>query len=614
MSDAFLEDMRKQLPWKKLVDTGLHSRNLKDAARMFSEMTVKEYDWGEKQVDADDQDEKMTEAASQGSQKAVEEAQDTPMAEVVLVPEAGSGNRFLQWVADRDDASEIDRARFVPWRSPEIARFIAPRLGVDFGYNSGKKTAELGVGVEMVLLMADAKDKATYTHLQSKNAIPDLIFIDPPFGIYKHSQGDDKWDEPQKKWGFRDVQEVLEGLDASKLLNVSTGFSLAVYMRTQDIGQFVSQMEAWGRERPQKVCGFIVITLGKDGEAHLTPGTRTNGHLQILVVLKLINGNRTVVADDAGGHLGGRFSFSFPHPEKKSRYMRPDLDAVMCGDLGEEINRTQKSIDECRLVIRLCTPNQGWVYSICNGTGTAMIAAALEGRSSVGIEKSVNQNVMCRKRIDTFFHKEGLLLAALEADRDPNSAAVKQLVQESTDSGHLMDTAGTAHGEVVLSDHLKNWLQYLDGFKQLNKEYAGLVLLAPFFLKSLSVDHINHLQTLDLPHISVSVFDRKDWGKVVIPIATAGQHVPLQVVKRVITVCRKIDMHFPPIKDAAAMEASLWSLVEGGVSEDEKKAFNSKFAFPVSMSQQDKDAVFDAVEAEFLDKEDPGAADVSMGV
>ena len=221
--------------------------------------------------------------------------------------------------------------------------------------------------------------------------------------------------------------------------------------------------------------------------------------------------------------------------------MRPELDTVLCGDLGEEVNRTQKSIDECRLIIRLCTPNQGWVLSVCNGTGTCMIVAAMEGRSSAGVEKSVIQNVMCRKRIETFLHKESLLLAALEQERDPGSAAVQQLMQEDADGGQLMDTAGTAQGEVVLTDHLKNWLEYLEKFKQFNEEYAGLVLLAPYFLKSLSVDHINQLETMDHAHVSIAVFDQKDWKKLVLPIASSQQHVPMKVVKRVMTLCRKAD-------------------------------------------------------------------------
>lgn len=201
----------------------------------------------------------------------------------------------------------------------------------------------------------------------------------------------------------------------------------------------------------------------------------------------------------------------------------------------------KKSIDECRLIVRLCTPNQGWVLNICNGTGSAMIAAAMEGRSCVGVEKSVNQNVMCRKRIDTFLHKEGLLLAMLEEDRSPDSPAVKQLIQESSDGRQLLDTAGTTQGEVVLIDHLNSWLAYLEDYKKLNKDYAGLVLLSPYYLKSLSMDHINQLGTLDKSDLTHTMFDRKDWKKVLFPITIATQHMPVKVVKRVITICCKIE-------------------------------------------------------------------------
>ena len=80
------------------------------------------------------------------------------------------------------------------------------------------------------------------------------------------------------KWGYRNVQEVFEGLDANKILPHSSGFYMVVYMRTKNIGEFVNQMEAWGKERPQKVCGHLIIALGKDGEVYLQPGTHTNGH------------------------------------------------------------------------------------------------------------------------------------------------------------------------------------------------------------------------------------------------------------------------------------------------------------------------------------------------
>ena len=282
MSDAAFERVRIHRSWKALIQEGLQTRHLKEAAQMFSELIVKEFAWDLQAFErqhSDGQDDVMSDVAprtSQAGPEVEEAAQDTPMASA-----GGSSmeeNCFLQWVAERKEEGDDARARFVPWGAPELSRYIVPRLGIDFGFNSGKKTAELGVGVEMILLMADAKEKATYRHLQAKNVVPDLIYIDPPFGINKHSPGDDKWDEPHMKWGYREVQEVLEGLEANKLLPHSSGFCLVVYMCMEDIGEFINQMEAWGKERPQKVCGHLIIALGKDGEAYLQPGTRTNGH------------------------------------------------------------------------------------------------------------------------------------------------------------------------------------------------------------------------------------------------------------------------------------------------------------------------------------------------
>ena len=81
------------------------------------------------------------------------------------------------------------------------------------------------------------------------------------------------------------------------------------------------------------------------------------GHCQHLLVLKFNNGSEAVKADDVGEGLGGRFIYNFQKPTAKSRYCRPELDALLLADTNEPINKTQKSIDEVRLIVRLLTPN-----------------------------------------------------------------------------------------------------------------------------------------------------------------------------------------------------------------------------------------------------------------
>jgi hypothetical protein len=535
-----------------------------------------------------------------GGDEEMDEASSSHDGEEGEKPHTRASMSFLEF-AEECSADSSGHLRFSPWGDDHLARYIAPRLGIDFGYESGRDTAELAAGVEMVLVMADAKEESTYELLQSRNVIPELIYIDPPFGIGKHSEGDDSWDELEMKWGYEEVQKVLEGLRKKGRLFSKEGFCVATYMQTQDVGEFLTQMEEWFAGKEQQYCGHVQIALLKDGEAHLRAGVRTNGHFQTLVVLKVNNGNKTVVADDAGGKLGGRFVFSFPHPGRSSRYMRPEMDARLIGDQGQDINRTQKSLDECRLIIRLCTPGEGWVLSVCNGTGTAMIAAALEGRSSVGIENSVTQNVMCRKRIDTFLHKEALLVAALEDDRSVHSKSVLQVVTESTEWGQLVDTTRTTQGEGVLSAELKQWLQFLDEWKGLMEEYAGFVPLAPYYLRSLSVDHINHLNNLDNLHRCTHVFDRKDWKKLVLPIATARRKVPTDVIKYVITANRRIDARpkTVPIDNSEGMETTLWLLAREKVTEKEKKDFNAKFAGIALLPVKDQEKAFTDIEEQF---------------
>ncbi len=130
-------------------------------------------------------------------------------------------------------------------------------------------------------------------------------------------------------------------------------------------------------------------------------------------------------ADNSGGGLGGRFQFSFAKPQKISTYGRHDLDAVLVGAQRSIVNRTQKSIDEARLLVRLLSPRGGLVVSVCNGTGTTMVAALLEGRHCVGVDDDEHQNTVCRERLATFFVYERLLDLALKEHRNPACSAVQ---------------------------------------------------------------------------------------------------------------------------------------------------------------------------------------------
>ena len=79
----------------------------------------------------------------------------------------------------------------------------------------------------------------------------------------------------------------------------------------------------------------------------------------------------------------------------------------------EPVNPTQKSVEEARLLIRTLAPKGGSVLSMCNGTGTALVAAAMEGRHAVGVDLSQRQCSCVRTRMRVFITREDKLSRAL---------------------------------------------------------------------------------------------------------------------------------------------------------------------------------------------------------
>ena len=120
--------------------------------------------------------------------------------------------------------------------------------------------------------------------------------------------------------------------------------------------------------------------------------------------------------------MGGRMQYFFPRPESIPKYDRYEIDGLLTGDKGEAINKTQKSVEESRLLVRLLAPNVGPVVSVCNGTGTAMVASLMEGRDCLWVESNSVQNQMACKWLQTFFQREELLYQALEHGEDSYAA------------------------------------------------------------------------------------------------------------------------------------------------------------------------------------------------
>ena len=61
---------------------------------------------------------------------------------------------------------------------------------------------------------------------------------------------------------------------------------------------------------------------------------------------------------------------------------------------------TEKSVDLCRWLIRTYTNHGETVLDATMGSGTTMVAAALEGRSGIGIEMEKKYFEIAKKRIE----------------------------------------------------------------------------------------------------------------------------------------------------------------------------------------------------------------------
>ena len=168
-------------------------------------------------------------------------------------------------------------------------------------------------------------------------------------------------------------------------------------------------------------------------------GTRTPGHGLPLFVVKVDHGTKGVKADNAGGGLGGRMTYVFPKAEKRSKYGRHEIDALLTGDRGKAVNSTQKSVEETRLLVRVFTPDRRPVVSVCNGTATAQVVALLEGRESLGVESDRVQNLVARRRLQTLYHRESLLKEALREKRDPDYQSVGKLEDDVRETCLLDD-------------------------------------------------------------------------------------------------------------------------------------------------------------------------------
>ena len=76
---------------------------------------------------------------------------------------------------------------------------------------------------------------------------------------------------------------------------------------------------------------------------------------------------------------------SFPPARLYSKYGRPELDAQQ--RVGSKVlNKAQKPHELYRWIFKKFTPAKASILSLCEGSGTACVAALVEGHSVTGVD------------------------------------------------------------------------------------------------------------------------------------------------------------------------------------------------------------------------------------
>ena len=297
----------------------------------------------------------------------------------------------------------------VEWKPETIAQFLARRSGVDFCNDDCEiyqRADTVPTGVRRIsVVCGDATLASTYTCVESllSGDSVELVLLDPPFGLGKHGASE-SWDTADQKW--KPTKDILGYLQEVPLRST---FCLAIYCQVEDIGRWLDALRP-GTPKIGEARGHVVVSMGKDKTPQMLPGSQSRGVVVYVLVVKFGNGNEAVAVEESP--LGARFQYSFAPPRKASKYGRPEVDAVLY-NRADPVNPTQKSIEETRLLIRTLAPRGGSVLSMCNGTGTALIAAAIEGRHAVGVDLSPRQCSHARRRLRVFVSREDRLTRAL---------------------------------------------------------------------------------------------------------------------------------------------------------------------------------------------------------
>ena len=304
-----------------------------------------------------------------------------------------------------------------------MARWIAARLGVEFGMADGKALAQKCETIFTGTAAADALTGGVYEAIPTYGPIT-LVVVDPPFGLNKG-----QWDKPALGWGHDQFFQFL-GFVCRAPATSKEGFCVAVYTTEERLPELEAAFEEAGRDAykgnlPNGTLykGCLKFVFVSDGTTGLFAGQMGRGGRQFVCAGKF--GEAAPMAER--NNMMGKFVYFTSTPRTNSRCGRPEIDTWVRSRRKGHLNRTQKAMDKVRILIRTLAPKKGVILSLCNGTATTQIAAAMEGCSSVGIDSDAEQVAEAVSRLRLFFEREDLLRQVLESDRDPECPATKAL-------------------------------------------------------------------------------------------------------------------------------------------------------------------------------------------
>lgn len=137
-------------------------------------------------------------------------------------------------------------------------------------------------------------------------------------------------------------------------------------------------------------------------------------------------------------------------PDISSLRNRPELDSLLVNVSGQTVNVTQKPVELYRWIHRHFSDGDKLrVLSLCDGTGSAVIAAAADGHDAVGIDYNRKMHVAARNRMTTFDQLESLRLQLYQPDESVQVKASKKFAAEVSRTGPMW-TADLSWREVAL--------------------------------------------------------------------------------------------------------------------------------------------------------------------